>query len=196
MLALITVAVVLLLPKLFRWRYLSLVLLLPIFLKNPNQLIGGSFQVNVLDVGQGSSAVIQTKNHVLVFDAGAKFSDRMDVGKSVVIPYLRSQGIRSLDVLLISHGDADHIGGAPAIIDEYPEVEVIGQDIETLKSDNKRQCVLGQSWHWDGVDFEILSPLSAGFQQNMGKRNDHSCVLRVMSDTGSLLLTGDIEKNA
>ncbi len=154
------------------------------------------FKLTVLDVGQGSAAVIHTQNHTLVFDAGAKFSERLDAGRSVVIPYLRSQGISTLDRLLISHGDADHIGGAQAIIDEYPEVQLVGQDIEQLHAQNKQICQQGQAWQWDDVSFTILSPNMNKSDFNHNKRNDRSCVLQVKSRFGSVLLTGDIEKSA
>ena len=153
------------------------------------------FRLTILDVGQGSAAVIHTQNHTLVFDAGAKFSDRLDAGRSVVIPYLRSQGISALDRLLISHGDADHIGGAQAIIDEYPEVQLIGQDIDQLHAQNKQVCQQGQTWQSDGVNFAILSPDMDNPVLDYKKRNNRSCVLQVSSRYGSVLLTGDIENN-
>jgi len=131
----------------------------------------------------------------MVFDTGAKFSERLNAGSGVVIPYLRSQGISDLHHLIVSHGDADHIGGAQAIIDEYPEVSVIGRDIENLRAGKKQLCVAGFNWHWDGVDFVFLSPESESLQSSgKARRNNHSCVLRVSSSAGSVLFTGDIEK--
>ncbi|MBL4712506.1 MAG: DNA internalization-related competence protein ComEC/Rec2 [Gammaproteobacteria bacterium] len=172
-------------------------MIFPVLLSNRSVLSLAEYKLTLLDVGQGSSAVIQTKNHVMVFDTGAKFSDKFDAGTSVVIPYLRSQGIQSLHYLVVSHGDADHIGGAQVILDAFPETTVLGQDIEALQTNKKQLCLQGQKWHWDGVDFEILSPLanvsSAGRKQ---KRNNHSCVLRVSSAAGSVLFTGDIEASA
>ena len=147
-------------------------------------------------MAQGSAAVIHTQNHTLVFDAGAKFSERLDVGSNVVIPYLRFQGISTLNQLVISHGDADHIGGAQAIIDEYPDLQLVGQDIDPLQAQNKQICQQGQAWQWDGVRFEFLSPKMNKSQFNDKKRNDRSCVLQVSSRFGSVLLTGDIERNA
>lgn len=178
-------------------RLLSCVLFLPLLITHKVDFSAGEYQLTVLDVGQGSAAVIQTQNHVAVFDAGAKFSDRFNAGSGVVIPYLRTQGIQSLDRLIISHGDSDHIGGAQAIIDEYPELSLIGQDIENLQIVNKKMCVAGVEWHWDGVDFAFLSPEIndvSGIQD--AKRNNHSCVLQVTSVAGSILLTGDIEKKS
>ena len=181
----------------YRWmfRFCALLLCLPLFIISRSTLKTGEYQLAVLDVGQGSAAVIQTSNHVAVLDSGAKFSEKLDAGSSVVIPYLRSRGVRSLDQLIISHGDSDHIGGAQAILDEFPESSVIGQDIDNLKVKNKQLCVAGQKWRWDGVDFLMLSPGDdAKWTNTKVKRNDRSCVLRVSSAAGVALFTGDIEK--
>lgn len=187
---------------LFLWSLRLLLCLLLMALLFPALFPGGQqrfniaeYQLTVLDVGQGSAAVLQTQNHVLVFDSGAKLSDRLDAGSGVVIPYLRTQNITHLDRLIISHGDADHIGGAQAIIDEYPELMVIGQDIEELHSEHKQVCISGLKWQWDGVDFAFLSP-DTGMLSNTEniRRNNRSCVLKVSSIYGSVLFTADIEQ--
>ena len=167
-------------------------LIIPLFVSEKQMLSDGGFQLTVLDVGQGSAAVIQTQKHVAVFDTGARFSDRMDAGSGVVVPYLRSQGITGIDRLIISHGDADHIGGAAAILEYFPDVEVIGQDLESLATDNKGPCKESVNWQWDGVDFRFISPDDTLVRSN--KRNNRSCVLRVSSPSGSALFTGDIER--
>ncbi len=175
-------------------RGLGVLLLLPLGWNDTAELNSGEFRLTILDVGQGSAAVIQTKNHRLVFDTGAKFSDRMNVGASVVVPYLRYLGDDGLDRLIISHGDNDHIGGAQAVIDAYPNAALWGQDIEDILSDGKQACRAGDQWHWDGVDFKFLAPLvedQADLKSE--KRNNRSCVLRVASPYGSSLFTGDIE---
>jgi len=176
-------------------RIVAILSFIPLFFSKNPVLNSADYQLVVLDVGQGSAAVIQTQNHVLVFDAGARFSDRLDLGRSVVIPYLRTQNIRTLDRLIISHGDADHIGGAQAILDEYAETTLIGQDIENLNAITKQVCYEGMKWRWDEVDFEFLSPSAADLSLTKSdKRNNRSCVLRVSSNAGSVLFTGDIEK--
>lgn len=180
------------------FRVFAVLLCLPLaFMTQQPELKAGEYQVAVLDVGQGSAAVLQTSNHVLVFDSGAKFSEKLDAGKSVVIPYLRFQGFKLLDMLIISHGDADHIGGAAAILNEFPDTSVMGQGIENLNVANKTLCSTGQHWQWDGVDFSILSPEAVVAEQGENRRrNDLSCVLKVSSPAGSVLFTGDIEKKA
>jgi len=206
--------------KIFRITIIFLFTAVFLILLNPetglslesDKLDSGDYRVVMLDVGQGSASVIETKNHVVVFDAGARFSDRLDAGKSVVIPYLRSQAIDKVDRLIISHGDADHIGGAEAILSGYPETELFGQDIARLldadnsssgpMADNEKICTAGQRWEWDEVLFQILSPdlpgeddtkLPSSIPASI-KRNNRSCVLRVSSQAGSVLFTGDIEK--
>jgi len=183
--------------KYARWslRFAACLLFIPLVIPSKPISSTGDYQLTVLDVGQGSAAVIQTQNHTVVFDAGARFSDRLNAGSGVVIPYLRSQGIQKLDRLIISHGDADHIGGAQALLDEYPEVLLLGQDIESLQAKNKQLCLAGTKWRWDGVDFVFLSPLKGDISVTpSSKRNNHSCVLQVSSTSGSVLFTGDIEK--
>ena len=180
-------------------RIIACLLFAPVFIPTKPTFSAGEYQLTVLDVGQGSAAVIQTKNHVAVFDAGAKFSDKLDAGSSVVLPYLRSQNIEFLDYLIISHGDADHIGGAQVILDAFPATSLIGQDIESLVTSKKQACLAGAQWHWDGIDFVFLSPATAGISNNHSpakhvKRNNQSCVLKVSSAVGSVLFTGDIEK--
>ncbi len=131
-----------------------------------------------------------------MFDAGAKFSEKLDIGSSVIIPFLRLNKIAAIDALVISHGDADHIGGAQALLDEYPGVRLIGQDVAKLESTNKQLCFSGIKWQWDEVDFTFLSPqrsVSDDESQVKAVRNNHSCVLRISSAFGSILLTGDIE---
>lgn len=170
---------------------------IPVLMPAKEVIKPAEYKLTVLDVGQGSAAVIRTQNHVMVFDAGAKFSDRLNAGSGVVLPYLRSQGLYSLDRLVISHGDADHIGGAQAILDAHPEALVLGQDIDNLQVKNKQLCISGTSWRWDGVDFSFLSPASGERPLTKStRRNDHSCVLQVASTSGSVLFTGDIEKKS
>ena len=189
LLALIGVAL-LLAPRGFPARWLGGVMLLPIILNTAEQPEVGDFEATMLDVGQGLSVVVRTQNHALVFDAGNRFGSKLDAGKSVVIPYLRYGSIKRLDKLVISHGDADHIGGAQAIIDTYPETVVIGQDIESIVAKNKQACNRGDRWQWDGVEFEFLHPEDRAYT----RRNNHACVLKVSAGGESLLITSDIEK--
>ena len=150
----------------------------------------GHVQLDVLDVGQGEAAVIRTRNHTLVYDSGARFGQRLDGGSSVVVPFLREVGVQRLDMLIISHGDNDHIGGAKSILDAFPGARLLGQEIGEL-SHPGAACRAGQHWQWDGVEFRFLHPDTASHYK---KSNNLSCVLLVSAAGGKILLTGDIEK--
>ena len=185
--------VFLLLPKGMPTRWLGFICLAPLLLYQTPPLDKGSFQLSVLDVGQGSAHVIQTATHRLVFDTGVKSSDSFDMGKRVVLPYLYGQGIRQLDLLMLSHADNDHNGGALALAQTMPIQQIMGSSPEVLPDYKVTLCQAGQHWQWDGVNFEVLHP-SANFT---GKSdNERSCVLRVSNAHHSVLLTGDIEKDA
>ncbi|MDH5393169.1 MAG: DNA internalization-related competence protein ComEC/Rec2 [Gammaproteobacteria bacterium] len=179
-------------PYAFPARALSVLLLLPLFTSKAQSLPDNAFELHVLDVGQGLSVYIKTKDHNLLFDAGAKFSQRFDLGEKVVVPFLRNQGVRKLDRLIISNGDNDHIGGAQAVIDHIQTAAVIGRDTEKITHAHSSLCVRGQKWNWDGIAFEMLHPLS----QDYKKRNNYSCVLKVSNAVNSVLITADIESRA
>ncbi len=175
-------------------RVAAVLLLLPMLLLTPRPPAEGEFQLHVLDVGQGLSVVIRTHGHSLVYDTGAKFGDGLDAGSAVVVPFLRQLGVHRLDTLVVSHGDNDHIGGAASILQSFPGAKLIGRDIENLPAASKTRCARGLHWRWDGVDFEFLHPVSGRLETGEpGRRNNHSCVLRVSNSAGAALLTGDIE---
>jgi competence protein ComEC len=188
-LALSGVAIVLA-PRLRFWRVAGIVLMLPAAGWQPRPPPDGAFELNVLDVGQGLAIVVRTRSHTLVYDAGARFSDRLDSGEAVIRPFLTYKGVDKLDLLMISHGDGDHIGGAPAILEAYPETPVLGQGIAELGAKSKLQCSTGQEWTWDEVKFTVLHPDGMDYRAS----NNRSCVLKVESRGGSVLITGDIEK--
>ncbi len=145
----------------------------------------------LLEVGQGLSAVVQTKNYVLVFDTGPKFSENYDMGQAVVIPFLRYQGIKKIDVIVISHPHNDHIGGLGSVLTSFPGTKVMTSDKNFLDGNDKVQtCLRGEKWLWDGVTFEFLYPRPEDLEQV----NDSSCVLKISLGSQQVLLTGDIEK--
>ena len=146
--------------------------------------------MRVLDVGQGLSVVVRTRNHAMLYDTGARFSRDFDAGSAVVVPYLRHQGIDTLDLLVISHGDNDHIGGMPAVLDAV-RVRSTSTSVPD-RVPGSRPCVAGEEWIWDGVRFTVLSPSNA----NPLPHNNASCVVRISGRFGTALLTGDIEKEA
>ena len=181
----------LLLPSGFSGRWLGALWMMPLLLFQSPKPQEGEVWMTLLDVGQGLSAVIQTKHHLLVYDAGLKFGDSIDMGESVVVPYLRTMGAKKIDDLVISHGDADHIGGAKAVLKSFPVKRIQTSVPEKLPTST--YCLAGEKWEWDGVMFSFLYP----DRSDLDRGNDSSCVLRIESaGKKSVLLTGDIEKYA
>ncbi|VAW98503.1 DNA internalization-related competence protein ComEC/Rec2 [hydrothermal vent metagenome] len=183
-------------------RWLALILFLPVLLYSGTVLKTGEATVTVLDVGQGLSAVIQTKSHTVVFDTGPRYSPSFDTGRAVVVPYLRQMRRASIDTLIISHGDNDHIGGLKSIIEMLPVKRILSSIPSDIR--NKLElagvtaralpCQQGQQWQYDGVVFSILSPLEIIDAENGHDENNQSCVLKISTDFGVVLLTGDIER--
>jgi competence protein ComEC len=147
--------------------------------------------VTVLDVGQGLSVFVKTQNHQLLYDTGARFFNGSDMGKNVVLPFLRYHGIQKLDMLLISHSDNDHSGGAYSVLAKIPTEQILTNSPETLIPYQTNKCETGQTWAWDKVEFSILSPA-----KNFENDNDNSCVLKIETSKNAILLTGDIEADA
>jgi len=180
----------LLLPRGIPGRWLGVIWCAPLFLYVPGKPMRGDFWVSMLDVGQGLAVIVRTANHTLVYDAGAKYNDT-DMGERIVVPYLRVAGIRQIDELVISHGDNDHLGGVPTLLNAM-QIKSIHTSVPEKLLVNANYCLGGQSWQWDGVNFSFLYPS----ENELGLGNDSSCVLRVDSRERSVLLTGDIEKYA
>jgi competence protein ComEC len=175
------------LPRGVPLRWLGLLLFLPLLLPPVPLPPDGAFQVRVLDVGQGLSVLLRTRDHALLYDAGARYPSGFDLGDAVVLPAIHALGVRRLDMLMISHGDNDHAGGAKAVADEFPQAVRYAGEPARMRVP-MQQCVAGQAWTWDGVRFRVLSP-----DRGAGDRdNDSSCVLLVEGRGGRLLLTGDI----
>jgi len=137
--------------------------------------------VTALDVGQGTAIVVRTALHTLLVDAGPAFKDGFDAGRSVVVPYLLSQGITQLDALVVSHDDNDHAGGVAAVRRLLPVSRVIG-------TADGEVCTDGMRWRWDDVDFRVLHPADS-----TGSENNRSCVL-LIDGAYRILLPGDIER--
>ena len=168
----------------------------------PNQ----GLRITFLDVGQGDSIVLETPaGNVMVVDTGGSIgSDNM--GRKVLVPFLRSHGIRKIDGLLLTHPDEDHIAGANWVIQNYPVSHLM---ISGIQTDNKHYNdalraaraknipiqLMRQGttldFH-DGVTAETLNPS----EDMMVSHNNGSIVLRVRYGKTGILLTGDAEMGA
>jgi competence protein ComEC len=191
-------AVVLIAPWPWRLRALAAPLAAPLFAMPAVLPPVGHFTLTLPDIGQGGAALVQTAHHTLLYDAGPQYSRDSDAGSRVVVPLLRSLGVRSIDLLMLSHRDTDHVGGALSVMNAFP-VRALASSLDAAHGllqlgQVHEPCAAGQRWHWDGVQFEVMHPPPEAGDRASSKPNALSCVLRVQSTDGrSVLLTGDIE---
>ncbi|WP_301102095.1 DNA internalization-related competence protein ComEC/Rec2 [Propionivibrio sp.] len=179
----------LLLPRGFPARWLGLCLLMPALFWPPPRPAFGEVWVDVLDVGQGLAVVVRTVRHTLLYDSGPLYSADANAGQRVVVPYLRAIGVGQLDTIFISHRDKDHAGGLTAVQAAVPA----GRLLSSITGLGGELCSAGQNWEWDGVHFSVLHPQSADYLIKTKKSNNMSCVLKIGSESGDVLLTADIE---
>jgi len=196
-----------LLPKGWPLRHAGWLLLLPALSWRALPLASGQWRWTALDVGQGMAVVIETANSALLYDTGVRHGPTSDVGARVIVPFLRGQGLRRLDALVVSHIDLDHAGGAYSVLQALPversyasfsldawlvrEARLLGEAAgkKPTRPVDMQRCQAGIAWVRDGVEFEFLHP-PVGHTGRGG--NADSCVLRVRGLYHTALLTGDI----
>ena len=186
-------------------RVLGLVLCVSLFSRPlfDSSLAQGEFRATVLDIGQGTAVLIETKTKRLLYDTGP-IQGKDNAGQRIILPYLRGRGISEIDRMVISHSDSDHIGGAASLLKEIDFESMMG----SLPSTNPLllnlagrgipaiPCRFGQRWSWDGVEFHIWHPNEYTIFEDHHPRkpNEVSCVLEVRNQATSFWLTGDVEK--
>ena len=163
-----------------------------------------------LDVGQGDAMVITGPGgRVMVVDGGPAFRD-WSAGEAIVAPYLWSQGHRSIDVLVATHPDADHLGGLVYLVEEF-DVEVVLDSGLPGNSPTYRRFVekirrrgipyyrirAGDRIEGIGAAVRVLHPPRGWGTDGVAppaNRNDWSVVLAIDWGEWTILLTGDLER--
>ncbi|MBC2769585.1 DNA internalization-related competence protein ComEC/Rec2 [Pusillimonas sp. 7-48] len=156
-------------------RSLGWVFMAPALFWLPVRPAPGHWKLVALDVGQGSALVIKTATRTLVFDTGVRHGPDADEGARTLLPYLRSSGVRSVDVLVVSHADTDHAGGALSLLkaisvgqsytsfalekDIAKSQRLLGDTQAVTLPDAMTTCAYGATWNVDGVTFSFLWPL-------------------------------------
>ena len=168
----------------------------------------GRLHVTFIDVGQGDAIFVRfPRGATLLVDAGGlATSSTFDIGDRVVAPVLREAGVRRLDVVALTHGDPDHIGGAGSIIREFRPRDVWeGVPVprfEPLRALHAEAQQLGLGWSSvkagdrkvvDEVEVVVWHPPVADWERQK-VRNDDSIVIELRWRDVSVLLTGDIGK--
>lgn len=167
-------------------------------------------EVTAIDVGQGDSVFLAAPDgETMLVDAGGpvgRLASRWDVGEQVVAPYLWSRQLRRLDVVVISHGHSDHIGGMPAVLRDLRPREMWlslapgeSQAVRDLLAEAARLGVrvrwlaAGDTISWGGTTATVLSP-ERTYSNYGDATNDDSLVMRLDWHRASVLLEGDAER--
>tara|TARA_R110002126_G_scaffold273866_1_gene418599 strand:+ start:123670 stop:125895 length:2226 start_codon:yes stop_codon:yes gene_type:complete len=174
------------LPKM-RFLLLVLILMLPGVFPKHEKPRWGEARIDVLDVGQGLSVVVQTAQHSLVYDAGMKFFHGGDMGELALVPYLKTLGVKALDAVIISHPDMDHRGGLASLEKAYAIHNFLVDDPDFYH--RGISCHNHPPWVWDGITFQFFP-----MPMESRSKNNHSCILQIRNNTGQVLLTGDVER--
>lgn len=168
--------------------FVLIAMLASIILNKPySALQSGEYRLTLLDVGQGLSLLIETKNETLLYDTGPAYGSGSSAAESVVLPYLKYRQINHIDRLLISHADNDHIGGLDQVLNKYTPQVILTSRPDKVKGG--KPCYAGQSWQDGLIRFTVLSP----DENTPAGSNNRSCVVKLEGPYGSILITGDIE---
>ncbi len=165
---------------------------------------GGLLSIHFLDVGQGDAIAIETpEGRWLLIDAGPR-TPYDDAGRRVVLPFLRRHGVRRLEIMVITHGDADHLGGAPVLMRALEPGLVLepGQPLPSRLylehlavldrvGSRWRAARAGDTIRLDGLVLAVLHPDTAWIRRNLSP-NENSVVLRLSFGEFDALFAGDI----
>jgi len=176
----------LLLPRGSGGRLPAVLLCLPLLWPAQSRPGEGEVELLVMDVGQGMAIWVRTRTHRLLYDTGPAAAGGFDAGERIVVPTLHALGEGRLDRLVLSHGDRDHAGGVAAVRRGFAGTPLLAPQGALPGID--APCHAGQSWRWDGVGFQVLHPRPRTPYQG----NESSCVLRIVTAHGAILLAGDI----
>lgn len=173
---------------------IAIALYKPVDTSQPNALL----EVHFIDVGQGDATLIKCGEETMLIDAG-------DNSKGTALQkYLKQQGVDSLDYVIATHPDADHIGGMDVIIYKFdcgkifmPDVEKDTETYQELldameyKGYQKTVPKVGDTYTLGSASFQMISPALT-----YSETNNNSIVIRLLHGENSFLFTGDAEVQA
>ena len=192
----VSAVVLLLMPRLPGSRKAGLVLLLVLVSWHPARLKHGDYEFTVLDVGMGTSVLLRTRYHSLVYDFGPGKPGVFSAADQALLPLMRRHAIDVPDLLIVSHVDQDHSGGLQSFLGRYQQQRLLSGTPQKLKArfalgHEVRSCHEYPAWRWDGVSFSFVT--TATLSANSAS-NNRSCVLIIRGEHNTLI-PGDIESS-
>lgn len=144
------------------------------------------FELTVIDVGQGQALLLNTAGKHLMIDIGGHYQERQwGIGAQVISPFLIRQGITQLDQLIISHLDQDHRGGLSSLSKQIKIKQIVSNQYDDgfvrdgFADTPFQYCQRGQSWHYENIRIEILSPAPEQLAHIAENKNEGSCVVYI-----------------
>lgn len=161
--------------------------------------LDGEMQLHVIDVGQGDSTLIMSKDGIVLVDAGPGSAE------DSLVEYLKDVGITTIDYAIFTHPDEDHIGGADVVINNFEVKNVIMPNatkttktfekmIEAIEQSNANviEATSGASYTLGDIAFRILAPNKASYSAT----NNYSVVVKLTYGNNTFMLTGDAESES
>lgn len=187
-----------------------------IFYQIHERFFNKSMKITAIDVGQGASTLIELpKGGILLIDGGG-FSDNavFDVGKNIVAPLLLRKKIKTIDMVILTHPESDHLNGLIHIIEHLHVKKILSNNCQTHRLGFKKFCEaldkknivledykkIEKKLNINDVDINILYPASEFKEKSLVEKwrnsNNNSIVLKLTFNRVSILFPGDIMKKA
>ncbi|ROR28214.1 beta-lactamase superfamily II metal-dependent hydrolase [Mobilisporobacter senegalensis] len=158
-----------------------------------------SLSVHFLDVGQGNALLAESDGHYMLIDGGDREYS------SYVVSYLKKQGVKELDYVIISHYDADHLNGIVGVLNVLDVKTILSPDyvadtnvyksyLDTMdkKDYQAKHPAIGNTYHLGNASFTIVAPVNYDYLE----ANNNSIGIKLEYGSNSFLILGDAESES
>ena len=178
--------------SLYKKNYTTLLIVLIFFHFNSNTFQKSSY-ITMVDVNNGDSILISLKHNQgnILIDTGGDIN--YNVAKNTVVPYLKSEGIRTIDYLIITHGDYDHIGGSIEVLNNFKVKNIFINNYQ----DNEIENVLLKKYKASKIqnmNLKINNNLFKIISYDSEKENNNSLIIKANIDNKKILFMADATK--